>query len=114
MEAFGPLVDVEWLSGSLDDVHLFDSRSYLDGRSGREEFARGHIAGAVMIDFHADSFADEIAALDPDATYLLYCRSGNRSGQAMNLFADLGFEQVSEIDGGIVNWYETGLPVVVP
>lgn len=54
MEAFGPLVDVEWLSGSLDDVHLFDSRSYLDGRSGREEFARGHIAGAVFVELDTD------------------------------------------------------------
>ena len=54
MEAFGPLVDVEWLSGSLDDVHVFDSRSYLDGRSGREEFARGHIAGAVFVELDTD------------------------------------------------------------
>ena len=57
MEAFGPLVDVEWLSGSLDDVHLFDSRSYLDGRSGREEFARGHIAGAVFVELDTDQAA---------------------------------------------------------
>ena len=54
MEAFGPIVDVEWLSGSLDDVHVFDSRSYLDGRSGREEFARGHIAGAVFVELDTD------------------------------------------------------------
>jgi len=54
MEAFGPIVDVEWLSGSLDDVHVFDSRSYLDGRSGRDEFARGHIAGAVFVELDTD------------------------------------------------------------
>ena len=52
------------------------------------KFADGHIDGAVMIDFYADSFADDIAALDPDATYLVYCRSGNRSGQTTALMAE--------------------------
>jgi rhodanese-related sulfurtransferase len=41
----------------------------------------------------------------------VYCRSGNRSAAAMDLFADLGFETVYEVDGGIVNWVTVGLPV---
>lgn len=79
-----------------------------------EEFGDGIIEGAVNIDFYEADFATNLDALDKDATYVVYCRSDNRSGQAMDTFADLGFQQVSEIDGGIVNWYEQGLPVVLP
>ena len=79
-----------------------------------EEFADGIIAGAVNIDFYESDFAANLDALDKDASYVVYCRSDNRSGQAMDTFADLGFQAVSEIDGGIVNWYEQGLPVVSP
>jgi rhodanese-related sulfurtransferase len=79
-----------------------------------EEFDQGIIEGAVNIDFYETSFADDLDGLDKDAHYVVYCRSGNRSEQAMDTFADLGFTNVTEIDGGIANWYETGLPVVLP
>ena len=79
-----------------------------------EEYAEGIIEGAVNIDFYAADFASQLDALDKDATYVVYCRSGNRSGQAMDTFADLGFQQVSDVNGGIVNWYQQGLPVVAP
>jgi len=54
MDAVGPLVSAEWLEENLDHVHVFDSRKYLDGRSGRDEFEREHIAGAVFVDLDAD------------------------------------------------------------
>jgi len=79
-----------------------------------EEYREGIIEGAINIDFYEADFSDQLNTLDKDATYVVYCRSDNRSGQAMDTFADLGFQQVSEIDGGIVNWYGEGLPVVVP
>jgi rhodanese-related sulfurtransferase len=76
-----------------------------------EEFAEGHLDGAVMIDFYRDDFADQIADLDPDVPYLLYCRSGNRSGQTMNIMRELGFSEVWDVDGGIISWNEAGLPL---
>ena len=76
-----------------------------------EEFAEGHIEGATMIDFYSETFADEMAALDPDGTYLLYCRSGNRSGQATALMQQLGFEQVYDLEGGVVAYGGQGLPL---
>jgi phage shock protein E len=76
-----------------------------------DEFAQGTIEGAVNIDFYDTAFADQLDSLDKDAHYVVFCRSGNRSGQAMGTFADLGFTDVTEIDGGIVNWYQSGLPV---
>lgn len=77
-----------------------------------EEFAEGHLAGAVNIDFYAADFRQQIQALGRDAPYVLYCRSGNRSSQARQLMADLGFTNVVDVDGGIVAWQQAGLPVV--
>lgn len=79
-----------------------------------DEFAQGIIDGAINVDFYAPDFAEQLDELDKDAHYIVYCRSGNRSGQAMATFADLGFAQVTEIDGGIVNWDQQELPVVAP
>ena len=76
------------------------------------EFAEARIAGAINIDFYATDFADQLDALDKDTAYVVYCRSDNRSGQAMDIFRDLGFTEVHEIDGGIVNWIQAGLPTV--
>jgi rhodanese-related sulfurtransferase len=76
-----------------------------------EEFEEGHLAGATLLDFYAPDFADRLAELDPDRPYLLYCRSGNRSGQARQMMIDLGFTDVADVDGGIVAWTGAGLPV---
>ncbi len=77
-----------------------------------EEFAEGHLEGAMMIDFYADDFGAQLDELDPSVPYLLYCRSGNRSGQAAAMMADRGFVDVADVDGGIAAWTGAGLPVV--
>jgi phage shock protein E len=77
-----------------------------------EEFAAGHIAGAQNIDFYAADFADRIAALDSSTAYVVYCHSGNRSGQATAMMARDGFTDVTDVDGGIAAWEGAGLPVV--
>lgn len=76
-----------------------------------EEFAEGHIEGAVMLDFYDPAFADQLAELDPDVPYLLYCRSGNRSGQTAEVMEQLGFTDVADVDGGIVAWSDAGQPI---
>jgi len=76
-----------------------------------DEYAAARISGSENIDFYEADFAAQLAQLDPDGTYVVYCRSGNRSGQAMEIFRDLGFAEVYEIDGGIVNWSDSGYPV---
>lgn len=75
-----------------------------------EEYDEAHLADAVLVDFYAADFADQLAALDPTVPYVLYCRSGNRSGQARQMMADLAFQDVSDIDGGITSWLAAGLP----
>ena len=79
-----------------------------------EEFNAGHVEGAIMLDFYDTDFAAQLAELDPDVPYVLYCNSGNRSGQTTLLMEELGFNDVADVDGGIVAWHEAGLPVVTP
>jgi rhodanese-related sulfurtransferase len=69
-----------------------------------EEFAEGHIESAVNIDFYADAFPDELDGLDRDKTYLIYCRSGSRSGSTFKMMKQLGFKNVFNMKGGIESW----------
>ena len=56
-----------------------------------EEFATGHLAGAQLMNFEAADFDARLATLDKNATYAVYCRSGNRSGQALERMEAAGF-----------------------
>jgi rhodanese-related sulfurtransferase len=76
------------------------------------EFAEGHIEGARLIDFQSGNFENEIAALDKNARYAVYCRSGNRSGQAVKVMQDAGFTNVFNMNGGVIDWANAGLPLV--
>ncbi|MGL6277938.1 MAG: rhodanese-like domain-containing protein [Gaiella sp.] len=76
-----------------------------------EEFSAGHLAGATLIDFYEPDFEQRIDELDRDTAYVVYCRSGNRSGQAAALMRELGFTAVTDVDGGIEAWEAAGLPV---
>lgn len=62
-----------------------------------EEFATGHVDGAINIDVESADFGTAIAALDPAATYLVYCRSGRRSAIAASEMTDSG---LTVLDGG--------------
>jgi rhodanese-related sulfurtransferase len=73
-----------------------------------QEFASGHIAGASNIDFENSNFGDEIAKLDRSAKYAIYCRSGNRSGQALEQMKSAGFTNVTNLDGGTLTWTAAG------
>ena len=76
-----------------------------------QEFAEGRLAGARMIDIQSPGFADEIGGLDPDASYIVYCRTANRSAGARQLMTELGFRDVVDIAGGVVAWSAAGLPL---
>jgi rhodanese-related sulfurtransferase len=74
-----------------------DARTVIDVRT-PAELLDGMVLGAVNIDLQAPDFRARIAQLDRDAKYLVYCRTGNRSAQAVAIMADLGFTDV--VDGG--------------
>lgn len=76
------------------------------------EFAEGHLPNAVNLDVESPTFASGVGQLDQNATYAVYCRSGNRSKVAMDQMNQAGFEKTTDLDGGIVAWQADGLPVV--
>ncbi len=68
-----------------------------------DEFADGHIPGAINV-ANEDIGTEEIPELpDKDQLILIYCRSGNRSKQASQKLADLGYTNIVEF-GGINDW----------
>ena len=86
-------------------VQIIDVRS-------PEEFAEGHIEGALNYNVEGPDFASQIAGLDPAGTYAVYCRSGNRSVVAVDYMASQGINGIFELESGIIGWQEAGLPVV--
>jgi rhodanese-related sulfurtransferase len=75
----------------------------LDVRTDRE-FEMGHIKGAAQIDFYDAGFQEELAKLDKAVPVYVYCRSGNRSGQAAQMMKQMGFKEVYNLEGGIGAW----------
>lgn len=90
---------------AADGVVLLDVRT-------PQEFAEGHLEGAVNLDVSGPDFASGLADLDPEATYAVYCRSGNRSQTALDLMAQAGITAAADLAGGIGAWADAGLPVV--
>lgn len=76
-----------------------------------EEFASGHLSGAININSAAPDFQEQINALDKNDTYAIYCRSGNRSATALKIMRSQNFVSVVELDGGIIAWERSRLPV---
>lgn len=77
-----------------------------------EEFAQGHLEGAVLVDYRSPGFREEVAGLDRTKTYLVYCRTGKRSASALGIMRELGFRSSYHLEGGIKRWLEEGLPAV--
>ena len=76
----------------------------LDVRT-KDEFESGHIPNALNIDLRlGPGFIDKVNALDKNKFYYVYCRSGARSAQAVQLMRDLGFSETYNLIGGILEW----------
>jgi rhodanese-related sulfurtransferase len=90
---------------SQPDVIILDVRT-------PEEFNAGHIANAININIAGADFSSEVSKLDKNATVAVYCRSANRSAVATNEMSDLGFTDMYDMQGGIVDWEAAGGPVV--
>ena len=75
------------------------------------EFAAGHVPDATNLDFYSPQFRGELQNLDKNKSYVVYCHTGNRSGQATALMHSLGFKHVYDVQGGIAAWEQAGLPV---
>ena len=76
-----------------------------------EEFEAGHVPGATNLDFRDEKFADKVAKLDKDKTYLVYCATGRRSTGATGKMKELGFGKLFNFTGSMAEWNKAGKPV---
>ena len=77
-----------------------------------EEFNEGHIANAVNFNFLADDFEANVANLDKEKPVMVYCKSGGRSAKASARLKELGFKNITDLEGGISNWNSADKPTV--
>ncbi|KJD31650.1 rhodanese [Tamlana sedimentorum] len=90
----------EWQEQLADD----NNAVILDVRTDAE-VADGIIPNAIHLDIYkGQEFIEEIDKLDKTKNYYVYCRSGNRSGQACKLMEELGFENAYNLEGGMLQW----------
>ncbi len=89
---------------ATEDVVILDVRT-------PAEFASGHIQNAINVDAESGNFAAQIEMLDKTKTYAVYCRSGNRSGNATKVMAEAGFNKLYNMNGGTIDWTNSGFPL---
>jgi len=98
-------------SSNEEPNNTYDRSIILDVRT-PEEFAAGHLDGAILVDIKDPSFDTKLAALDPSVAYVVYCRSGNRSAQAVERMKAAGFTDLTDL-GSLENASsETGIAIV--
>ena len=105
----------ENLSVTYEQISAEEAKSLMDSEKAyiiidartEEEFAEGHIEGAILIPEYEIAERAEKELPDKDALILVYCRSGRRSKIASEELTKLGYTNVKEF-GGIIDWpYET-------
>ena len=89
----------------LNDAILLDVRT-------KDEFNSGYIENSLNIDYFSDEFAINVDKLDKNIPIILYCRSGRRSGLSANKMKKLGFKEIYNLDGGVLEWIEQGNVVI--
>lgn len=103
-KAVGPNVFSEQIKATMDPV-ILDVRT-------PAEFAEGYIPNAVNIDYYKPDFKTQVARLNKEQTYFVYCKAGGRSASAADIMRKEGFKNVVDLDGGITAWEREKLPIV--
>lgn len=111
LAACSPAALPEGMISPADYVSQYQSNGtahlLLDVRT-PEEYADGHIAGSINIPLA--ELGNQLSLIPTDIPVVVYCRSGNRSAQAVTLLRDSGYTNVLDM-GGIVDWVNAGLPI---
>ena len=89
----------------LNDAVLVDVRT-------EDEYNSGYIENSLNIDYFSNDFSVNADKLDKNTPIILYCRSGKRSSMSANKISKLGFKEIYNLQGGILEWIEEGNAVV--
>lgn len=93
-----------------DKLRADTNNVILDVRSAAE-FEKGRIPRAINIDLNSSRFAEKIAALDTNKTYLVNCAVGMRSARACKKMESMGFKHLYDLEGGFDDWKKARKPV---
>ena len=77
-----------------------------------DEYNSGYIENSINIDYFSDDFSENVEKLDKNIPIVLYCRSGKRSSKSANKLSKLGFKEIYNLQGGILDWIEIGNSVI--
>lgn len=91
----------QWIQ-ERKSIRLIDVRS-------PNEVAQGMIPNGEVLPLHLLPLQKD--HMDPDHSYVFYCRSGARSAQACAFLKQFQFENVINLRGGIMEWVRSGLPL---
>lgn len=97
--------------GIFNDSISNNETQIIDVRTPKE-FKLYHIEGAVNINYYSEKFADSVRLLNPKKAVFIYCRSGKRSSESVAVFKELGFNNIYDLEGGIINWTKEGHKVI--
>ncbi len=75
-----------------------------------EEFNKGHLRNALNVNWFDENFEKNLKIFSKDLPIYVYCLSGGRSSQANEKIKSMGFENVFELEGGILEWRKNNLP----
>jgi len=89
----------------LNDAVLVDVRT-------EDEYNSGYIENSLNIDYFSNEFSVNADKLDKTTPIILYCRSGKRSSMSANKISKLGFKEIYNLEGGILEWIEEGNAVI--
>jgi phage shock protein E len=96
---------------SADTIEVTADTVVIDVRT-PAEFAEGHLDGALNIDVQSADFDAQVSELATDGDYVVYCRTGNRAGAAIDRMEGLGFENLVNAGGLEAASAATGIDVV--
>lgn len=106
----GKEAKIEEIISTLDNVNEINFKSkknvLLDVRT-PEEFAEGHVPGAVNIDVKNPNFEEEIQKLDTKKNYFIYCKSGVRAKLATEKMQEKGFKNAKNFKDGMSTYKGT-------
>ena len=95
-------------AAELMERHQGDARFFILDVRTLAEYQQGYISGAKLLDSASPYLDEDLAKLERNAMYIVYCRSGRRSLDVAEKMEKLGFFHVYDLEGGILQWTKQG------
>ena len=93
-------------------INATQEKTIIDVRT-PEELSSGTIPQAIHVDFYNPQFETQIDQLDKSKPIFIYCKSGGRSGNALEIFRKKGFQTVYNLQGGMMAWTAANMPISI-